>query len=156
MTQPSVLVCDEPTTLLDRRNTRRVAGLIADLFQQVILSTPDLELVADWERVILPVLARVVPDGPRAVSGSGDKTLRGWDLRSDQCLATLEGHTDGVYSVALFPDGTRAVSGSVDETLRVWDLLSGQCLAPLQGHWDGGYSEARSPGGPHAASGSGD
>ncbi len=68
VTQPSVLVCDEPTTLLDRRNTRRVAELIADLSQQVILSTHDLELVADWERVIVLDQARVVADGPAAES----------------------------------------------------------------------------------------
>ena len=36
---------DEPTTLLDLRNTRRVAAVVAGLRQQVVLVTHDLELV---------------------------------------------------------------------------------------------------------------
>src|SRR6185312_15782946 len=39
VTEPAVLVCDEPTTLLDARNARRVAQLLAGLEQQVVLVT---------------------------------------------------------------------------------------------------------------------
>jgi hypothetical protein len=70
----------------------------------------------------------VTPDGRRAVSGSGDNTLRVWDLESGECLRTLEGHSSSVDSVGVTPDGRRAVSGSDDNTLRVWDLESGECL----------------------------
>ena len=31
-----------------------------------------------------------------------------------QCLKTLEGHSDGVNSVAYSPDGTKIISGSND------------------------------------------
>ena len=34
-----------------------------------------------------------LPDGCRALSGSGDNTLRLWDLATGQTLRTLEGHT---------------------------------------------------------------
>ena len=36
----------------------------------------------------------------RALSGSGDSTLRLWDLREGRCTATLEGHGDRVLAVA--------------------------------------------------------
>jgi WD40 repeat protein len=49
-------------------------------------------------------------------------------LESGQCLRTLEGHTDIVWSVSVTPDGRRAVSWDFDKALRVWDLESGQCL----------------------------
>ena len=78
----------------------------------------------------------VMPDGRRAVSGSGDKTLRVWDLETGACLRPLEGHGDRVLCVSVTPDGRRAVSGSGDKTLRVWDLESGQCLRTLTGHSD--------------------
>jgi WD40 repeat protein len=71
----------------------------------------------------------VTADGRRAVSASGDHTLRLWDLESGQTLRTLEGHTDWVSAVAVTPDGRRAVSGSRDRTLRLWDLESGKEIA---------------------------
>jgi WD40 repeat protein len=51
------------------------------------------------------------------------KTVKIWDLESGQCLATLEGHTNQVVSVAITPDGKRILSGSRDHTIRVWDAL---------------------------------
>ena len=41
-----------------------------------------------------------------------------WDLASGECKSTLEGHTNGVISVAISPDGKSIVSDSRDETLR--------------------------------------
>ncbi len=35
----------------------------------------------------------VLPDG-RIVSGSGDKTLRVWNVTSGKCEMVLEGHTE--------------------------------------------------------------
>jgi biotin transport system ATP-binding protein len=63
VTEPRVLVCDEPTTLLDRRNTRQVLGILAGLRQQVILVTHDLESVADYNRVLVFDEGRLVADG---------------------------------------------------------------------------------------------
>lgn len=62
-TDPAVLVCDEPTTLLDLRNTRAVADVIAGLEQRVVLVTHDLDLAARAERVLVVDRARVVFDG---------------------------------------------------------------------------------------------
>lgn len=64
VSEPSVLVCDEPTTLLDLHNSRRVAGLLAELAQQVVLVTHDLELVATYERVLVVDDGSVIHDGP--------------------------------------------------------------------------------------------
>jgi biotin transport system ATP-binding protein len=63
VTGPEVLVCDEPTTLLDLRNTERVAGLLADLPQQVVLVTHHLDLLDTFERVLVIDDGRVVHDG---------------------------------------------------------------------------------------------
>ncbi len=68
VTDPKVLVCDEPTTLLDLRNSRRVATLLADLPQQVVLVTHHLDLVSDYERVLVVDEGAVVHDGAAATA----------------------------------------------------------------------------------------
>lgn len=64
VTEPEVLVCDEPTTLLDLRNSRQVAALLVGLAQQVVLVTHDLDLLDGWARVLVIDEGRVVADGP--------------------------------------------------------------------------------------------
>ncbi|MGW9557315.1 energy-coupling factor ABC transporter ATP-binding protein [Nocardiopsis sp. NPDC055551] len=63
VTEPDVLVCDEPTTLLDLRNTRMVHHTLDGLAQQVVLFTHDLDLIADFDRVLVMDEGRVVFDG---------------------------------------------------------------------------------------------
>lgn len=59
----------------------------------------------------------------RLVSGSGDTTLRLWDVSSGSCLSTLRGHTGDVTCVLQLDDG-RLVSGSSDHTLIPWTIKS--------------------------------
>lgn len=75
VTEPAVLVCDEPTTLLDLVNTSRIAALVAMVPQQVVLITHDLDLVADWARVVVFDNGRVVCDGPGKASVSAYEAL---------------------------------------------------------------------------------
>ena len=61
---PAVVVADEPTTLLDLANTRRVGDLLLSLDQQLVLVTHDLDLARRCDRVLVVADARVVFDGP--------------------------------------------------------------------------------------------
>ncbi|HKU30680.1 MAG TPA: ABC transporter ATP-binding protein [Arthrobacter sp.] len=60
---PAVLVLDEPSTLLDLRNRELLRRTLADLEQQIILSTHDLELALEAERVLVVDGGRIVFDG---------------------------------------------------------------------------------------------
>jgi biotin transport system ATP-binding protein len=60
---PSVLVLDEPSTLLDLRNRELLRRTLAGLEQQVVMSTHDLELVQDMDRVLVVDEGRIVFDG---------------------------------------------------------------------------------------------
>jgi biotin transport system ATP-binding protein len=62
--EPTVVVADEPTTLLDRANTRRIGDTLFGLDQQLVLVTHDLDLAARCDRVVVVDSARVVADGP--------------------------------------------------------------------------------------------
>lgn len=63
VTEPRVLVLDEPTTLLDLRNAAVVQRVVRELPQQVILVTHHLELLEDFDRVVVFDEARLVYDG---------------------------------------------------------------------------------------------
>jgi biotin transport system ATP-binding protein len=77
--EPELLVLDEPSTLLDLRNRELLRRTLAGLSQHVILSTHDLELAQDMDRVLVVHAGRVVFDGDpasavvhyRALSASG-------------------------------------------------------------------------------------
>ncbi|MFB7633423.1 energy-coupling factor ABC transporter ATP-binding protein [Streptomyces sp. NPDC056149] len=62
--EPRYVVFDEPTTLLDLGNRRRVTKLIRELPQHVVVVSHDLELLAELDRVIVLDRGRVVADGP--------------------------------------------------------------------------------------------
>jgi len=66
--EPKVVVADEPTTLLDARNSRRIADLFRAMTQQVIVVTHQLDLLEDFDRVICVEDGAVVADGAPAVA----------------------------------------------------------------------------------------
>ncbi len=65
-TDPEVLVADEPTTLLDLRNTQLVADRLFSLEQQLVLVTHDLDLALRCDRALVIDDARVTFDGDPA------------------------------------------------------------------------------------------
>ncbi len=62
-TDPAILVADEPTTLLDLRNTQLIADRLFALPQQLVLVTHDLDLALRCERTIVIDDARIAFDG---------------------------------------------------------------------------------------------
>jgi biotin transport system ATP-binding protein len=68
ITEPAYVVFDEPTTLLDLRNKRRIAAVIAALEHPVVVVSHDLELLRDFDRVIVFDRGRVVADDAPAAA----------------------------------------------------------------------------------------
>jgi len=70
VTEPEVLVMDEPTTLLDLRNATMISRVVAGLAQQVLLVTHHLDLLEGFDRVLVFDEGRVVcDDEPDAAVG---------------------------------------------------------------------------------------
>lgn len=68
VTEPDVIVADEPTTLLDLRNRALVAETFEGLPQQLVVVTHDLDLVADVDRVLVVDGGHVVVDDSPGVA----------------------------------------------------------------------------------------
>jgi biotin transport system ATP-binding protein len=73
--RPARIVFDEPTTLLDLVNTRRVAQVVEELDQQVVVVTHDLDLLDGFDRVLVIDDGRVVADGPPESSVAAYRSL---------------------------------------------------------------------------------
>ncbi|MCK2031876.1 MULTISPECIES: energy-coupling factor ABC transporter ATP-binding protein [Microbacterium] len=68
LAEPALIVADEPTTLLDLRNARRIGDLLLSQEAQVLIVTHDLELAARCDTAVLFDGGCVVDQGePEAV-----------------------------------------------------------------------------------------
>lgn len=95
-------------------------------------------------------------NGRYIASGSGDKTVRLWDIvdGKQELILSIE---DGVTTVAISPDGRFVAAGSLDKSVRVWDTTTGYLVERLEtpdGHMDSVYSVAFAPNGRDLVSGS--
>src|SRR6478672_10651644 len=61
------------------------------------------------------------PDGKTLASGSRDKTIKLWDVKSGELKQKRTDHKADVYSVVFSPKGDMLASGSGDKTIRLWD-----------------------------------
>jgi WD40 repeat protein/DNA-binding SARP family transcriptional activator len=72
-------------------------------------------------------------------SGSYDKTVRLWDVRSEHTLAILRGHSKSLQAL-VFASADAAghhrllVGGTDGQSVRVWDGRTGRVLHTLRGH----------------------
>lgn len=74
------------------------------------------------------------PSGDLFASGGFGNTLRLWDTRGANCVATGRGHRDSIERIAFSSDGQQLATVSRDRTIRIWDVPT---LAPrgvLNGH----------------------
>ncbi|CEP23422.1 RSA4 [Cyberlindnera jadinii] len=93
------------------------------------------------------------PDGRYIVSASFDNSIKLWDGRTGQFIATFRGHVAAVYQTAWSSDCRLLVSCSKDTTLKVWDVRTRKLSIDLPGHKDEVYSVDWSVDGNRVASG---
>ncbi|KAG0709869.1 WD40-repeat-containing domain protein [Suillus ampliporus] len=93
---------------------------------QLIPSTTPNRQFKDHEGAIITVA--VFPDGRRMVTGSFDKTLRLWDLKTGVMLKKMEGHRNMLRILAVSRDGQTIASGDYNGRLIAWHGESGESL----------------------------
>jgi WD40 repeat protein len=72
------------------------------------------------------------------VSGSGDKTVSLWDIRTSLCVQTFYGHNNAVNSTQFNIRGDTIASSDCDGITKIWDVRMVRELA----QFDSGLASA--------------
>ena len=92
-------------------------------------------------------------DGHTLVSGGEDKSVRFWNLKTEESHLLLHDHAGGwIWSIAFSPDDQTLAVGDESGTITVWDIPTKKCLKVLKGHAGHFWSIAFSPDGKLLAS----
>jgi hypothetical protein len=95
-------------------------------------------------------------DGALLAVGTSTGQVWLWRVADRRSLWTVQGHTSGVWGMALSSDGGLVASGGGDGMVQLWEAGSGRPLATLQGHTSAIRGVALSSDGQLVASGGDD
>ncbi|XP_055950044.1 WD repeat-containing protein 86-like [Argiope bruennichi] len=68
------------------------------------------------------------------ITGSSDKTIRIWSLKTGKTLQTLKGHKGTVNALVVDPEGKMLFSGGGDGIICCWNIATGECIRQMTGH----------------------
>lgn len=74
------------------------------------------------------------PDGSSLASGSGDTTVRFWDVNTETSFRTCTAHKNWVLAISWSPDGTKLASADKNGLIHIWNTESGELIGTLKGH----------------------
>lgn len=124
------LACDDQTVRIWNTKTNNQLYNLTGHYQELdyYINAPYVTIVGIVEAMCFS------PDGNYLATGSGDKTIKIWDMLTGEEVRTLKGHEAGISAVEYSPNGSLIASGGLDKTVIIWDAASGDIINKLTGH----------------------
>ncbi|KAK4057285.1 U3 small nucleolar RNA-associated protein 13 [Microbotryomycetes sp. JL221] len=69
-------------------------------------------------------------------TGSGDRSIKLWNLTDFTCIKTFEGHSNSILRIDFLTRGMQLTSCGSDGLVKVWNVKDEQCVATLDNHED--------------------
>jgi WD40 repeat protein len=85
------------------------------------------------------------PDRKYIITGSSDKSIKVWSVKTGKEIKNLLGHSDYITSLSITKDGKYLASSSWDGTVNIWSLKKWKILTTLEGKFSYINSVAFSP-----------
>ncbi|KAG1853799.1 WD40-repeat-containing domain protein [Suillus tomentosus] len=118
---------------------------------EIILEPIETGHTVVWAVVYSPDMSMIATgghDGPRtirALPGAIECSIKIWNTKTGELVATLKGHTSIVSCLAWTKDGKTLISGSSDNSIRTWNTKTWKQTALLEAHTDLVFAIAISP-----------
>ncbi|KAF8834871.1 WD40 repeat-like protein [Paxillus ammoniavirescens] len=77
-----------------------------------------------------------LPDGQQVISGSVDRSVRGWRVKGGGEVGKVIWERDWVLAVAASGDGHWIATGGREKNITIWDAMTHEKVVQLEGHSD--------------------
>ncbi|OMJ96073.1 hypothetical protein SteCoe_457 [Stentor coeruleus] len=74
-------------------------------------------------------------DGKKIISGSIDKTIKIWNLDTQELEGVLNAHTDTISDLHITKNNSNLISASYDKTIKIWNLIEKKLEGNFTGHY---------------------
>ena len=61
-----------------------------------------------------------LPGGQQLASSASDGLVKVWNVKDEECVATLDNHEDKIWSLTINDDASLMVSGGADSVISFW------------------------------------
>ena len=130
MCSRTTLLTSEPWSLSHHNNSIAIGSHYGDIIiLNAITGGQSGVLFGHRDKVTCVVFSS---DGTSLVSGSGDETVKLWDVQTGGVVKTFSGHTGSVWSVSISEDCTTIASGSYDKSICLWNVQTEECYQTIK------------------------